>query len=132
MTNRRMPNDLLRQEFWEQEAITVERVSGAINNGADPNARGYEGWTPLHFAAALCKNVDKVERLLKHGVEVDARENQGRTPLHVAAAHSQNPDVVELAKAKDADGKIPADYADENKALAGSNAYWRLNAARYE
>ena len=61
------------------------------------------------------------------------------TPLHTAAGLSKTPVAVELlldrgadVKAQDTDGEIPADYADDDNALEGTDVYWRLNDARYE
>ena len=59
------------------------------------------------------------------------------TPLHAAAEHNENPAVIEAlldagadATARDDYGRIPYDYAEDNEALKGSAAYWRLNDAR--
>ena len=67
-----------------------------------------------------------------------ARDKDGETPLHWAASGG-SPAVVDLLiargadmKAEDDEGKTPADYAGENEALKGSDAYWRLNEARYD
>ncbi len=40
-------------------------------------------------------------------------------------------DVGADPNALDFDGKIPWDYAKENEALKGTDAYWRLNELRF-
>lgn len=34
--------------------------------------------------------------------------------------------------ARDEEGKTPFDYAQDNEALRGTDAYWRLNEGRFE
>ena len=34
--------------------------------------------------------------------------------------------------ARDEDGKTPFDYAKDNEALRGTDAYWRLDEARFK
>ena len=62
---------------------------------------------------------------------------RAETPLHKAAAGDLA--VVEKLiaagadpKARDIGGKFPFDYAKNNKALQGTDVYWRLNEARFE
>ena len=69
----------------------------------------------------------------------DARNEDGATPLHLAATYHSNPSAIEaLIKyganpgARDYDGFTPFDYAQENDALKGTDAYWLLNEARFE
>ena len=61
------------------------------------------------------------------------------TPLHAAAFFNNNPAVIEALIAGGADmkartkgGKTPFHYAKDNKALWGTDVYWRLNEARFE
>ena len=93
--------------------------------------------TPLHKAAA--GDLAVVEKLIAAGADPNAREKYGNTPLHWAARHSNNSAVVEKLiaggadpKARDIGGKFPFDYAKNNKALQGTDVYWRLNEARFE
>ena len=47
-------------------------------------------------------------------------------------AHPCHPWLAEQTpNALDLDGKIPWDYAKENEALKGTDAYWRLNELRF-
>ena len=76
-----------------------------------------------------------IEALLAAGADVNAREERfGQTPLHKAAGFSENPAVIETLLAAGADvnarnsgGETPWDLAQENEALKGSDAYFRLN-----
>ena len=96
-------------------------------------ARNHLGATPLHWAAGGNWNPEVVSTLLDAGADIGALDGSGRTPLHMAAMYSGNPDVVELLldygadpSARDKDDKIPLDYARENDALMGSDAYLML------
>lgn len=66
---------------------TFEDLEIALNDGADPNARGAEGLTPLHLAI---HDADMVRLLLARGAEVDARTEYGATPLILAAWYSSD------------------------------------------
>ena len=65
-------------------------------------------------------------------------EEYGATLLMWAAVENANPEVINTlleaggdARAKGSEGKTAFDYAEENEALRGTDAYWRLNAARF-
>ena len=79
---------------------------------------------------------------------MEARDEDGNTPLHLAAQHvhdyvigDNDPhagaaieallDAGADAAARNAAGKTPGDLAQANEALQGSDAYWRLNDARF-
>ena len=62
----------------------------------------------------------------------------GDTPLHDAARRSQNPEIVKALlavsdpMARNSSGKTPWDLVQDNSALKGSEAYWRMNDARFD
>ncbi len=86
-----------------------------------------------------------VTMLIAAGANVDARDRFGQSPLHDAASYG----VYDFQEghagdcifalldgganplARDAEGRTPWDLAQENDALRGSPAYWRLNQARF-
>ena len=116
------------QAFFERANATD--VSRCLRAGANVNARG---------AATYSKTPAVVNALLKAGANVNARDKYGLTPLHRAAVLSETPAVVDAllkagadAAARDRAGKTPFDYAKENSALKGTDAYWRLNEARFK
>ena len=69
-------------------------VSLLLTNGAEVNAVGSEGRTPLDFAATFgCLPIAEI--LLRHGADVKARNVSGKTPLHQAATFGDDR-LVEL------------------------------------
>ena len=62
----------------------TDTVRALLAGGADVNARGKDGFTPLHFAAGS-GDVAAIRALLAGGANVDARGKDRSTPLHGAA-----------------------------------------------
>ena len=113
--------------------------------GADVAARNDYGATLLHRAAQKNENPAVIEVLLNAGASVDARDEDGNTLLHSAAelvsdfGDLHGGDAIEALldaganpAARNAAGETPWDLAKENEALKGSDAYWRLNDARFD
>ncbi|MCO5297952.1 MAG: ankyrin repeat domain-containing protein [Fimbriimonadaceae bacterium] len=61
-------------------APAVKRVQLLLEAGADPNARCFDGQTPLHMAASRA-NDRVIEALLEAGAKPMALDSEGRTPL---------------------------------------------------
>ncbi|MDE0099248.1 MAG: ankyrin repeat domain-containing protein [Truepera sp.] len=108
-------------------------VVKCIAKGADVNARGEYGMTPLHFAARFNDDPAIIAALVAAGAELEAELDEGLTPLHLAAGFNDNPAVIEALldakadrKAQDEDGNTPWDYAADRAELQGSDAYRRL------
>jgi cytohesin len=74
---------------------------GALAAGTDVNAKGKNGWTPLHRAAIYGRK-EIVELLIAKGAEVNAQGQYMGTPLH-NAANKGHKKIVELLIAKGAD-----------------------------
>lgn len=113
-------------------------ITALVEAGARVNARSRYDRTPLHSAAEYSDNPAVITALTAAGGRVEARDEYGTTPLHQAAKYSDNPATVMAlldagadATARDLYDKIPWDYAQENEALRGTDAYWRLNDARF-
>lgn len=74
----------------------VKVARALIGRGADVNAKGAIGLTPLHFAAQF-GSATIVKALLEPGAVSVAMEH-GHTPLDIAAANGHGP-VIELLRA---------------------------------
>ena len=116
-------------------AGSAEAVTALLEASADPMARSLHGGTPLHWATTN----EAVTALLQAGANLEARDEYSGTPLHRAAELSKNPAVIKVmldagadTAARNAAGKTPWDLVQVNDALKGSDAYWRLNDARFK
>ena len=112
---------------------TTADVVACISTGADVDARGEYGMTPLHFAAAFNDNPAITEALIAAGAELEAWAEEGYTALHLAAAFNPNPAVIGVLieagadrRAEDLNGNIPWHYAEGRAELQGSDAYRQL------
>ena len=72
------------------------------------------------------------------GADLEARGEGGWTPLLLAAWNNENPEVVLAlldagadATAKNGEKETAWDLIQDNEALRGTKAYWRLNDLRY-
>ena len=63
----------------------LQKVVLLLEKGAEVNARGTIGWTPLMFAAGKSSTPEIVQLLLEKGAELEARDTDGWTPLMYAA-----------------------------------------------
>ncbi|MEC7812749.1 MAG: ankyrin repeat domain-containing protein [Verrucomicrobiota bacterium] len=102
----------------------IEAVKQHLTGGADVNAKGIGGMTPLHRAARE-GHKEVSELLITNSADVNAKDKRGRTPLHRAAREGHK-EVAELLIAKDADvnaksesgllkGETPLDEAIKRK-----------------
>ena len=71
----------LTEEFWQSAA--VEDVERCLAAGWSVDARDWEDFSPLHYAASL-RRADMVNALVVAGAKVEARIDTGATPLHLA------------------------------------------------
>ena len=115
-------------------------VTVLIDAGADVDAReDAYGWLPLHLAARYNDSPAIITVLIDAGADVDAREDvYSWTSLHLAAWANGNPAIVEAlldagadATVRGQEGNTSWDLAQENEALRGTDAYRRLNDARF-
>lgn len=58
-----------------------------IQKGANVNAKGEDGKTPLHYTIEY-DNVEFASLLIRNKAEVDAKDNSGYTPLHRCAIYN--------------------------------------------
>ncbi|PGH35382.1 hypothetical protein GX50_01720 [[Emmonsia] crescens] len=72
---------------------SIALVNLLVKAGANVNAKGGDGLTPLHHAA-LYGIIDIVHTLVRFGADVEARDHQGTTPLQYAT-YGQNGKISE-------------------------------------
>ena len=124
--------------FRAAKGGTVSEVRTALSAGADLGAHDEVGNTPLHMAA-MENTSTVIVALTTVGADHGARNETDDTPLHRTAAENASPSVIKALieggaepGARTESGEMPFDYAKNNKAVRGTNAYWRLNEARFE
>lgn len=99
-------------------ANDVKRVGELIAAGADVDAPGSQGFTPLHLAAQQYA-VDAARALLDAGATVDARNVHGNTPLFVATFNSLGRgEMIELLRQHGAHPDTENNYAQTPRGLA--------------
>jgi len=77
--------DLARPRPTDERAMAVKTVAFLVAKGADVNAAGQFGWTPLH-AAAMQGLDDVIAYLASKGAKLDAMDGFGQTPLSISYA----------------------------------------------
>lgn len=75
------------------EAATSGDVEECLRSGADVNAKGADGNTPLHVAASRSRGAEVIEALLAAGADPVAVSDSGSPPL-VLAVCNPNPAVA--------------------------------------
>ena len=75
--------DVLRPRSPAERATAVETARFLVEHGADVNAAGEFGWTPLH-AAAYQGLDDAIAYLVSKGAKPDTKDGFGQTPLSIA------------------------------------------------
>ena len=97
--------------FQAVKDINIEAAKQAIADGADVNAKGDFGGTPLYVASAL-GHKEIAELLIAEGADVNAKDNYERTSLHGVTTK----EIFELliangadVNAKNVDGDTPLD-----------------------
>jgi len=84
----------------------IDGVKGALNEGANVNAKNDVGMTPLILASLSNKEI--VELLIEKGANVNAKGNEGFTALMMAVING-NSEIVELLVGKGADVSVRND-----------------------
>jgi ankyrin repeat protein len=96
---------------------TADAVPALLAAGADLNAKGEKGNTPLHVVAIYDRRMDTARLLIEHGADLNARNEFGQTPL-LAAAENASAKAVQLLlqngadrDARDEDGRTALEIA---------------------
>ncbi|HKQ18271.1 MAG TPA: ankyrin repeat domain-containing protein [Candidatus Eisenbacteria bacterium] len=96
------PGTPLHSAAFRREVLAAKFL---LDHGANPNARGFLEWAPLHVASGQApkdeKSLEFVTLMLDRGAEVAARGEDGITPL-VLAAGAMDSAVVALLLARGA------------------------------
>lgn len=76
----------------------IPTVQLLIQYGADVNARGNDGSTPLHAALSVSHNPQSklIELLHRNGADLNALNSRGETPLHLAATSQSTSSAMTL------------------------------------
>ena len=75
--------DVQREREPEERATAVETARFLVEHGADVNAVGQYGWTPLHAAAYQGLN-DVIAYLVSKGAKIDQKDEFGQTALSIS------------------------------------------------
>ena len=106
----------------------VSALKKALAAGADPNAHGKRGWTPLMYAANKGYTL-LVPPLLAAGAKPNLRAADGATALFIAALHGHSEIIATLMKAgadpsiKGPKGRTVVDVARNNPAVLALMAF---------
>jgi hypothetical protein len=110
-----------RTPLYRQATIGSKSVNVLLELGADIQAKGYDGDTPLHAAAGFHR-VDTVKTLVAHKADIHAKNGESKTALAYALGRCQNADIENMADIAEfllnAGAKITQDMA-ENIARIG-------------
>ncbi len=94
----------------------IEDVKQHLAAGADVNAKGTIGWTPLH-PAAINGHKEIVELLIAKGADVNAKNDDGGTPQDVAIENKQT-EIANLLRKHG--GKTGAEFSIDVAARTGN------------
>ena len=75
--------DVQRARSIEERGLAVETARYLVEHGADVNAVGEFGWTPLH-AASYQGLTDVIELLVSKGAKLETKDKLGQTPLSIS------------------------------------------------
>ena len=78
-------NTPLHYALLLRDCDNTEIITELFAAGADVNARGEYGRTPLYWMAGLCDNLNTFQTFLKKKADVNAKDQYGQTPLDMAS-----------------------------------------------
>lgn len=101
---KRINGDTLLHEANNSQTL-VNNVRDLIAAGADVNALGAYGRTPLH-SVARAGNIEVAELFIRHGADVNAKDESGNTPLHEAVGRVHGNAMVSFLIGHGADPNV--------------------------
>ena len=120
-TNNKPGNTPLHVCTFDDVGNRVEMASLLLAHGANPNARGGIGETPLHDCV-MENRAEMASLLLAHGANPNARDDRGETPLHKAAyTILRSSSLLDLLFAAGADLNATNDLRETPLSLAKSH-----------
>ena len=100
-------------------------VRWLLNHGADVNAQGFNGYTPLHSAAGR-GHLQAFQMLIEHNADIDIQNTLGMTPLHAAAGsyedHRNHIDIMQVLLDHGAD---PNARDNDNSTPLHHSSWWQ-------
>lgn len=144
-------NQPIHMATWQPKPKEIFNI--LIKNGADINAKGRNGLTPILFASkAFCPHYDRkklklcaqrftknISFLLEKGASLNDVSYDKMNLLHHSAQRSNFSDLILYFidkgvnyKAKDTYGNLPIDYIKKNDLLKNSKAYWKLHDLNFD
>ena len=126
---------------WCLSLAATEEKAGYVESSNEPaptHTVDCADWNTDASAFFEVAEVSDVIRCLQAGADLEVRDRSGYTPLHWAARSGGGEAVAALIaadadpNARDNAGKLPVDYARDNEKLKGTDAYWKLNDARFK
>ncbi|KAF5577580.1 ankyrin repeat [Fusarium pseudocircinatum] len=130
-TNDERETQTAMKHFYEDRAI--KKAKALIFQRANVNAKGLDGFTPLH-CAVRCGHAGLVDLLIQHGAEIRAPDVNGRTPMHLAAAENYSELLQKFLNhgsdlnTRDRAGRTPVHLAVMREATGSIEELIRLKA----
>ncbi len=109
------------------ETVSLDQVKDWVEQGADVNAKGLYGVTPLRQASEY-GHQDVVKYLVEHGADLRAKDAWGCTPFHWASGKGYL-DVIKYLVERGADVKAKDKYGNTPLHRASRNGH--LNVVEY-